>query len=202
MSPCVFVVDDDEVVRGSLCLLLETDGHHVVAFESAEAFLNHYRSDGPACLITDLKMPGRSGLELQSTLATRGVDLPVIMLTGHADVPAAVQSMKYGALDFLQKPYKPEQLLGLVRRALEMAAQRLRDRQHFDDVQDRVRRLTARENEVIRRVGRGQSNKAIAIELGISDRTVELHRARALKKLGVRTVAELAVLITEMDGAG
>ena len=198
MNRCVYVVDDDAAIRASIRLLLESVGHRVHDFDSAETFLESYRSNCPGCLITDLKMPGLSGLELQFALEERDTELPVIMLTGHGDVPAAVQSMKHGALDFVQKPFDPNRLLELVSRALDIASARFSARREQDERDARLRKLTPREREVIDRIGRGRSNKVVAIEFGISERTVEQHRSRAMKKLGVRNVADLALLLSQI----
>jgi FixJ family two-component response regulator len=197
----VFVVDDDDAVRSSLRLLLESEGHSVAEFRDAEDFLSHYDDSASGCVIADLQMPGRSGLELQQALRERRSCLPIIMLTGHADVSSAVQSLKNGAVDFLQKPYTPEMLLSQVGNAMALSA-----RQH-DEARERARiagleaALTPREREVMRRVAEGLSNKVIAIELDISERTVELHRARGMKKMALRSVADLVRALALLDAA-
>lgn len=199
MSCVVFVVDDDDAVRGSLRLLLETAGHEVVDFHSAEDFLAAYTESIAGCLITDIQMPGRSGLELQSALVDRNLSLPIIMLTGHADVPSAVQSLKNGAVDFLQKPYEPQQLLDQVERALALDREQRSAMDRQAELREREACLTQREREVMLAVARGQSNKVIAIDLEISERTVELHRARGMKKMKVRTVADLVRCFSDLD---
>lgn len=191
MKPVVFVVDDDDAVRSSLRLLLESEGHEVADFPDAEDFLSHYDDDVCGCLITDLKMPGRSGLELQAALRERGSCLPIIMLTGHGDVSSAVQSLKAGAVDFLQKPYTPDQLLSQVSAAVTLSEQQRDRSRERARIAALAAGVTPREQEVLDRVAEGQSNKVIAIELAISERTVELHRARGMKKFGLRSVAEL-----------
>jgi len=199
MHRFVFVVDDDSAVRQSLRMLLESAGHEVQDFDSAEGFLEAYQDSAAGCVIADIRMPGRSGLELQRVLAERGVALPVIMLTGHADVPSAVQSMKAGAVDFLQKPYEPQQLLDQVARAMELGSQQRDARGRRVELERRAARLTHREREVIAEVARGHSNKVIAVDLEISERTVELHRARGMKKMEVRTVADLVRCFSELE---
>jgi len=197
----VFVIDDDDAVRASLRLLLESEGLAVVDFPDAESFLATCSDASRGCVISDIQMPGCSGLELQAMLEARGIALPLIMLTGHADVPAAVQSLKAGAVDFIEKPFDPPRLLEQVRLALALEAAR-----HAAEADERHRRsllgrLTPREHEVVRLVARGGSNKVVAFDLGISERTVELHRGRAMKKLEVRTVPELVRLLEAVGPA-
>ena len=197
----VFIIDDDDAVRASLRLLLESEGHAVADYPDAEQFLATCNAASRGCVISDIQMPGCSGLELQAMLEARGIALPLIMLTGHADVPAAVQSLKAGAVDFIEKPFDPPQLLEQVRLALTLDAAR-----HASEADEQRRRsllgrLTPREHEVASLVARGGSNKAVAFDLGISERTVELHRGRAMKKLEVRTLAELVRLLEVPDPA-
>ncbi len=200
--PTVFIVDDDDAIRLSLRMLLEAEGLQVEDFASAEDFLAVCTPQFSGCLITDLRMPRINGLQLQAALAQRGVETPIIMLTGHADVPTAVESLRAGAIDFLEKPFDPPNLLKQIRKALAMDAERLAQRAASHKKLAQLERLTPREQEVAARVSDGQSNKVIAIELGISDRTVELHRARAMKKLQVRTVPDLVRLLTDLSTAG
>ena len=201
-SATVFIVDDDEAIRLSLRMLLEAEGLGVEDFASAEDFLAVCTAQLCGCLITDLRMPRINGLQLQAALAQRGVEMPIIMLTGHADVPAAVESLKAGAIDFLEKPFDPLILLKQIHKALAMDGERLARRAVSSKNLAQLERLTPRELEVAGRVSDGQSNKVIAIELGISDRTVELHRARAMKKLQVRTVPDLVRLLADLSTAG
>jgi len=193
--PIVYVVDDDEALRASLRLLLETEGLTVADFGRADAFLAVCDEASRGCLISDIQMPGLNGLELQSTLEERGIGMPVIMLTGQADVPAAVQSLKAGAFDFIEKPFDPEALLAQVARALALDATRHAARERREERDSLLARLTPREREVLERVAAGQSNKVVALELDISERTVELHRGRGMKKLQVRAVADLVRLL-------
>ncbi len=187
----VFVVDDDAAMRDSLSMLIRSVGLGVQTFASAGAFLDSREADRPGCLIADIRMPGMSGLELQERLTASADHMPVIILTGHGDVSTAVRAMKSGAVDFLQKPFQAERLLELIQHALEKdAAERdaadLRTR-----IARRLQTLTRREGEVARLVVAGRANKVIAIELQISERTVELHRARIMKKMRARSLAEL-----------
>lgn len=200
--PTVFLVDDDDAVRASLRLLLEAHGLRVSDFPDAESFLAGYPCDARGCLVSDIRMPGCSGLELQSRLAEHGIRLPVIMLTAHADVPAAVRSLKAGAVDFLEKPVQPERLLEQVRKAIELDAKQHDMWQQDHQRVERLHRLTPREQEIIGHVAAGQSNKVIAADLGISERTVELHRGRAMRKLEVRSVADLVRLLSPMMTPG
>jgi len=202
LVPRVFIVDDDGAIRLSLRMLLETDGLEVEDFASAEEFLAIRTPLCCGCLITDLRMPRIDGLQLQAALAQRGFETPVIMLTGHADVPAAVESLKAGAIDFIEKPFDPPALLQLVHKALAMDAERLARLAASRRQLAQLEALTPRELEVAERVSMGQSNKVIAIELGISDRTVELHRSRAMKKLQIRSVPELVRLLGDLSAAG
>jgi two-component system response regulator FixJ len=195
----VFIIDDDDAVRASLRMLLESAGFEVADYSHAVEFLDHCSPASRGCVISDIRMPGLDGLQLQASLDRRGVGLPMIMLTGHADVPAAVQSLKAGAIDFLEKPFDPEQLLAQVRMALELDARRHQASAQAARRARLLARLTAREREVIERVARGHSNKAVAADLGISERTVELHRARGMQKLELRSVAALVHFLDSMN---
>ena len=192
----VFVIDDDLAVRASLRMLLESAGLAVADFPDAQSFLAQCEESTCGCVISDLQMPGCSGLELQAKLEQRHIALPLIMLTGHADVPAAVQSLKAGAVDFLEKPFDPARLLQQVRLALQLDATRHSELALEAHRQSLLRRLTPREQEVLSRVSQGISNKVVALDLGISERTVELHRGRGMRKLEVRTLPELVRLMT------
>ncbi|MCW3474096.1 response regulator FixJ [Limobrevibacterium gyesilva] len=197
----VHVVDDDEAVRRSLALLLGSFGHSTCTYPSAEAFLAALDGIEPGCVIVDIRMPGMDGLGLQQELKRRGASLPVVVVTGHAEVALAVQAMKAGAVDFIEKPYSEEDIL----RAVAAALTRVVDEQHQRAVTDqaaaRIAALTPRERDVLRRLVDGWPNKVIAHELGISPRTVEIHRANVMEKLGCRSLAE-AVRIALAAGFG
>ncbi len=191
----VFVVDDDEAVRESLALLVNSVGLEAETFDSAKAFLDAYRPDRCGCLITDIRMPGMSGLELQEKLSSDDIRIPVIVLTGHGDVPAAVRALKGGAVDFVEKPFNPQALLDLIHQAIAKDVEIRELADHESVVAERMALLTPREREVMSLVVAGKANKVIAIELAISERTVELHRARIMKKMQARSLAELMRMV-------
>jgi two-component system response regulator FixJ len=187
----VFVVDDDPAARDSLRWLLESVGHRVHCPVSAFEFLDTYDGSAPGCLVLDVRMPGMSGLELQHHLLERGWCLPVIVVTGHGDVPMAVRAMKAGAVDFLQKPYNDQTLLDRIQQALELCSQR---RQHHTElalIRTAYGQLTPREREVAALVVAGKANKVIAIELGLSPKTIEVHRANVMFKMKAHSLSEL-----------
>lgn len=187
----VYVVDDDEAVRDSLQWLLEGQDYRVRTFESAEAFLSRYEAREVACLIADIRMDGMSGMELQERLLERQSPLPIVFITGHGDVPMAVESMKKGALDFIQKPFDEAQLLGLVERMLAKAHETFSVHQQAASREALLAKLTSRETQVLERIVAGRLNKQIADDLGISIKTVEAHRANIMEKLNANTVADL-----------
>ena len=187
----VYVVDDDEAVRDSVQWLLEGQDFRVRCFESAEVFLARYDPREVACLIVDIRMDGMSGLELQDRLLERKSPLPIAFLTGHGDVPLAVDTMKKGAMDFIQKPFKEEQLVPLVERMLEQARALVTEHQQAASRDALLAKLTGREAQVLERIVAGRLNKQIADDLGISIKTVEAHRANIMEKLGATTVADL-----------
>jgi len=191
VSPQVFLVDDDDAYRRSLRFLLESSGFNVRDFASAEAFLREYREELPGCLVLDLRMPGLSGIELQDQLRHDGVELPIIFITGHGDVPVSVQAMKGGAIDFLEKPFDDAQLMDRIREAFALDARRRAEREERERVAARLQRLTRRENEVLALLVQGYSNKEIAEKLDVSHRTVEVHRARIMHKMEAGSLAEL-----------
>lgn len=189
----VFVVDDDAAVRNSLSLLLKSTGHRAATFESAQQFLSAYK-DQPGCLLLDVRMPGLSGPDLQRELNARQTTIPVIFMSGHADVPMAVEAMRCGAFDFVQKPFRDQELLDRVERALKADAARRARSQAREAARGCLQSLSPREREVMDRITSGDSNKIIAFRLGISQRTVEIHRARVMEKLDARSVADLVHL--------
>ena len=187
----VYVVDDDEAVRDSLQWLLEGKGYRVRCFDSAESFLSRYDPREVACLIVDIRMGGMTGLELQSKLIEGHSPLPIVFITGHGDVPMAVDTMKNGAMDFIQKPFKEDQLVNLVERMLEQAKDSFAEYQLSVDRDALLSKLTMREAQVMERIVAGRLNKQIADDLGISIKTVEAHRANIMEKLSANTVADL-----------
>ncbi|MCB1750057.1 MAG: response regulator transcription factor [Gammaproteobacteria bacterium] len=197
--PTVFVVDDDAAVRQSLSLLMRSMGLPVEPFESAQDFLARARPSQPGCLVLDIRMPGMSGLELQEELSRLGFTLPVIFITGHGDVAMAVRAMKTGAVDFIEKPFSDQVLLERVNQALELDRATRDARAEIADIERRLAQLSPREREVMSRIVAGQANKVIAIELGLSERTVEIHRAKVMSKTGARSLAELVSMVTRLD---
>jgi FixJ family two-component response regulator len=187
----VYVVDDDEAVRDSLQWLLEGKDYRVRCFDSAESFLSRYDPREVACLIVDIRMPGVTGLELQDRLLERKSPLPIVFITGHGDVPMAVNTMKKGAMDFIPKPFNEEELLNVVERMLDQARSAFADYQHAANREALMGKLTAREAQVLERIVAGRLNKQIADDLGISIKTVEAHRANIMEKLNANTVADL-----------
>jgi FixJ family two-component response regulator len=187
----VYVVDDDEAVRDSLQWLLEGKGYRVRCFESAESFLSRYDAREVACLIVDIRMAAMTGLELQNRLIEARSPLPIVFITGHGDVPMAVDTMKKGAMDFIQKPFNEEQLVGLVERMLDHAKDTFADYQLSVSRDALLSKLTLRESQVLERIVAGRLNKQIADDLGISIKTVEAHRANIMEKLSANTVADL-----------
>ncbi len=187
----VYVVDDDEVVRDSIQWLLEGKDYRVRCFDSAESFLSRFDPREVACLIVDIRMGGMSGLELQDRLIERKSPLPIVFITGHGDVPMAVNTMKKGAMDFIQKPFNEEKLLGVVERMLDRARDAFSEYQQAASRDALLSKLTGREAQVLERIVAGRLNKQIADDLGISIKTVEAHRANIMEKLNANTVADL-----------
>jgi FixJ family two-component response regulator len=199
-TPLIYLVDDDEAVRDSLGVLFESIGLAHEAYASALDFLQRYDPTRHACLVADIRMPGLSGLELQQRLNDRRAEIPIIFITGHGDVPMAVTAMQSGASDFIQKPFRDQDLIDRINKALASDIERRKARAEQDDIRARIALLTPREKQVMQRVARGQANKVIAMDLGVSQRTVELHRARVMKKLKVRSIAELVHAIDRIGG--
>ena len=187
----VYVVDDDEAVRDSLQWLLEGKDYRVKCFDSAEAFLSRFDPREVACLVADIRMDGMSGLELQDRLLERKSPLPIVFITGHGDVPMAVESMKKGALDFIQKPFQEASLLSIIEKMLDKARGSFAEHQKAANRDALMSKLTTREAQVLERIVAGRLNKQIADDLGISIKTVEAHRANIMEKLNANTVADL-----------
>src|SRR5438552_12441811 len=198
-SPTVFVIDDDAAVRKAVSRLLRSAGIAVAGFASPGEFLAQYDPDMPGCLVLDLAMPDINGLQLQTTLANKGCTLPIIFLTGHGDVSKSVQAMKHGAFDFFSKPVKEKDLLPAVRAAIERNAVARREQAQLSEICARLDTLTPHEREVLEHVVAGKLNKQIASDLGISEATVKMHRARVMTKMKVQGIADL-VRIAEICG--
>ncbi|MGD8912397.1 MAG: response regulator transcription factor [Candidatus Thiodiazotropha sp.] len=189
--PTVFVVDDDQAMRNSLKWLIESVSMQVETFESADAFINSYYPGRSGCLLLDVRMPGMSGLELQEYLRANQIAIPVIIITGHGDVPMAVRAMKSGAVDFIEKPFNDELLLESIRYALALDVRQRDMQKQRAEIATRLARLTPREHEVMVMVTNGKANKEIAGNLGVSAKTVEAHRARVMEKMEANSLAEL-----------
>ena len=203
-SPTVFVVDDDEAVRDAIATLMEADDTACESYANPDAFLRaaaDWPSARSGCLVLDIRMPRMSGLDLQDELGARGIDLPIVFITGYGDVPSAVRAMKGGAVDFLSKPFTAQALSSRVGDALRMDAQRRKVRSDSAAVRARAADLSPRELEVFNRVAAGQANKVVAMDLGISERTVEIHRSHAMKKMGARNLASLVRMKLVLDEA-
>ncbi|MBS0377747.1 MAG: response regulator transcription factor [Proteobacteria bacterium] len=198
-SPVVFIVDDDHAVRNSLLLLAKSVGLAATAFGSAQQFLDHYDALQPGCLLLDVRMPGMSGIELQQQLNMRGAMIPVIFITGHGDVPMAVEAMQHGAFDFLQKPFRDQDLLERIRRALEKDSANRSQIAERSRIRERRDSLTPREREVLMLVASGKPNKIMAGDLGLSQRTVEIHRARVMEKMEASSLAQLVRMVMELE---
>ena len=198
-TPTIFVVDDDDAVRDSLSDLIDSVGLEVATYPSAHEFLGDYDNAQRGCLVLDIRMPGMSGLELQERLNERGSALPIVFITGHGDVPMAVEAMKRGAVDFIQKPFRDQELLDRINLALEQNRRRRAAEETKQDIAERISSLTRREREVMDMVIQGKANKVIAIDLGLSQRTVEVHRAHVMDKMRARTLAELVRMNTALE---
>jgi len=203
--PIVFIVDDDEAVRNSLRLLVKSVGLTATALASAQEFLASYDPLQPGCLVLDVRMPGMSGLELQQRLNLRGAVIPVIFITGHGDVPMAVEAMQQGAFDFLQKPFRDQDLMDRIQRALEKDRANRAELDQRSRIREQRETLTPREREVLTLVTSGKANKIMAADLGLSQRTIEIHRARVMEKMGASSLAHLVRMVLDLeerDGQG
>lgn len=187
----VFIVDDDASIRGAMEMLLSTVPFACASCDSAEAFLAAYTPERAGCLLLDIRMPGQSGLELQEKLQELGCLMPIIFITGHADVPVAVEAMQKGAFDFIEKPFRDDEIIEKIELALASDRETRTRLAERTDIEERIARLTRREREVMDLVVSGKPNKIIAYELGVSQRTVEIHRARVMEKMEARSLAEL-----------
>lgn len=198
-APVVFIVDDDEAVRSSLRLLLKSVGLVPSALASAREFLDKYDPAQPGCLVLDVRMPQMSGLELQEQLNLKGAVLPVIFITGHGDVPMAVEAMQAGAFDFLQKPFRDQDLIDRIQRALDKDRTNRAALNERTFIRERLQSLTPREREVLAMVTSGKANKIMAADLGVSQRTVEIHRARVMEKMNAASLAQLVRMVMDLD---
>ncbi|MBF0324803.1 response regulator transcription factor [Magnetospirillum moscoviense] len=198
-APLVYVVDDDQAIRESLVLLLESSGRSARAFPDSGSFLAGFEHGAPGCVIADVRMPGMSGLDLQRHLKGAGIDLPVIIITGHADVAMAVQALKDGASDFIEKPFDEDVLARSVDAALDQNQRALNERKALDELRALAAELTPREREVMALVVQGLANKAVAAELNISVRTVEIHRGRVMEKMNAGSLSELVRMALRLD---
>ena len=195
----VHIVDDEEAVRNSLAFLLQSSGFAVRTHDSASAFLEAARSIRQGCLITDLRMPDMSGVELLRRLRDAGMLLPAIVITGHGDVQMAVEAMKNGALDFIEKPFSDEVMIDSIRRAVDHAASLIRNESAIAAIRERLALLSERELQVLKGVVAGQANKTIAFELGISPRTVEVYRAGLMGKMQTKSLPELVRMVMDVE---
>lgn len=187
----VFIVDDDAMIRQAMGFLLQSVNLNYETYESADSFLASVTDDLSGCLVSDIRMPGTSGLELQDALARRGSTLPIIFISAHGDIPMAVEAMRKGALDFIQKPFRDQELLDRISAALKADRASQKSREEVSAIKERMARLTRREREVFDLVVAGKPNKIIAFTLNVSQRTVEIHRARVMEKMEARSLAEL-----------
>lgn len=193
----VCIVDDDEAVRSSMMLLMKSMGLRAQVYGSAQEFLDGFDPQRPGCLVLDVRMPGMSGLELQEALNERGAVLPIIFVTGHGDVPLAVEAMQRGAMDFLQKPFRDQDLLDRINRALDKDRTGRELLGNRDRIRSRLAQLTPREREVLAMVTQGKSNKVVAADLALSERTVEIHRAHVMQKMAANSLAHLVRMVID-----
>ena len=199
-KPVVYIVDDDDGMRHALTVLITTVGYQPLAFAKPTEFLAKHDPGQPGCLVLDVRMPEMSGLEVQQHLKKAGSMLPVILISGHGDIPMAVQAMKDGAFDFLQKPFRDQELLDRINGALKLDAQNRESVDRLADLKARQESLTPRERDVLVLVVDAKANKVIAIDLGLSERTVEIHRANVMEKMGARSVAHLVKMYLTLGG--
>ncbi len=202
IEPTVFIVDDDQEVREAIKLLMESVGLTARSFPSAQAYLDQLDCSRPGCLILDVRMKGMSGLDLQQRLAREPVHPPVIMITGHGDVPMAVRAVKAGAVDFIEKPFNDQTLLDAVHRAFDQDARNRGQASRLADIQERLTRLTPREREILDQVIAGKRNKVIAADLEISQSTVEAHRAKVMEKMEASSLSDLMRMMMAIDRGG
>ena len=201
LKQTVYVIDDDEAVRDSLRMLLRSVGLPVVCFDAGQTFLDQVELNAPGCLVLDIRMPGISGMELAQRMREQDSLMPIIFITGHGDVPMAVEAMKLGALDFLQKPFRDQDLLDRIQQALQNDAERRQEITERETIRARINSLTPRERQVLDMILEGKANKVIAIDLELSQRTVEIHRARVMEKMQARSLATLVQMVMQARDA-
>jgi len=197
-TPVVFVVDDDPSVRSSLKFLISSEGLQVESFDSADSFLRRKPPDAPTCLVLDVRLRGLSGLDFQHELAAKNIRIPIVFITGHGDIPMTVKAMKAGAIEFLTKPFRDQDLLDAVRIALERDRARREQEKEVADLQQLFKSLTPREQEVISMAASGMLNKQIAGQLGVAENTVKVHRSRAMEKMHAQSFVELVRMIEKL----
>ncbi|MCX4028477.1 response regulator transcription factor [Endozoicomonas sp. SM1973] len=197
-QPTVFIIDDDEAVRDSLGLLMQSVGQSVEVYASPADFLAAYNENRPGCIVMDIRMPGMSGLELQAKLNEMHCILPIIFITGHGDVQMAVQAIKNGAMNFIQKPFRDQELLDLINDGLKLDSEQRKELLEHKEILKRLATLTDREREVLHHVVEGKANKVIAADISLSQRTVEIHRSRVMEKMGTKSLAHLVRQIMQV----
>lgn len=202
VSPTVYLVDDDSSVRDAISSLIRSVGLNVETFSSAQDFLGHVRSEVCACLVLDIRMPRMSGLDLQHVLKEMGVDIPIIFITGHGDIPMAVRAIKAGALEFLPKPFHDDELLEAIDKALNLDLVARENKVELDSIKKRFEALTYREREIFPLIAQGLMNKQIAAHLSVAEVTIKVHRHNIIKKMGVRTLADLVRLFEKLKDIG
>ncbi|HET7811903.1 MAG TPA: response regulator transcription factor [Steroidobacteraceae bacterium] len=200
-NPVIMVVDDDSGVRNAMRSLLKSVGLECALYGSAQEFLAAWQPSQPGCLVLDIRMPGMSGLELQQQLNLRGAVIPVIFMTGHGDIPMAVEAMQHGAFDFLQKPFRDQDLLDRIQKAVAKDAEQRQSLGEHERIKAHLKSLTEREREVLDLMTQGKQNKVIAQDLGVSPRTVEIHRARVMEKMSAQSVAQLVRMMLDLEHA-
>jgi FixJ family two-component response regulator len=201
-TPVVFVVDDDESVRNGLSSLLRSVGYNVTLFASASDFLEHQPINAPCCLVLDIRLPGLSGLGLQAEMARRERQMPIIIITGHGDVPMSVRALKAGAIDFLSKPFREQDILDSVSQAIAIDTKRRFQKQELSSLLWRYQSLTEREREILAMVNQGLMNKQIAGKLGLSEITVKVHRGQVMRKMDAGSLADLVKKVEHLRASG